>query len=39
MMDPEAKISLLKDTKQLETTAIENVAKLAGALWVTKQNE
>jgi hypothetical protein len=33
-MEPEAKIRLLKETKQLETTAIESVADLAAALRV-----
>lgn len=31
-MEPEAKIKLLKETKQLEATAIEKVAELAAAL-------
>lgn len=36
-MEPEAKIRLLKETKQLEATAIERVADLAAALRVPKQ--
>jgi hypothetical protein len=36
-MEPEAKIRLLKETKQLETAAIESVAELAAALRVPKK--
>jgi len=36
-MEPEAKIRLLKETKQLEATAIERVADLAAALRVPKK--
>jgi len=36
-MDPAAKISLLKETKQLESAAIEKVAKLAAALRIAKK--
>ncbi len=36
-MDPEAKIRLLKETKQLEASAMERVAELAAALRVPKE--
>jgi hypothetical protein len=36
-MEPEAKIRLLKETEQLEATAIQGVAELAAALRVTGQ--